>query len=338
MRLKRIAVIVLITTLAIIVTDLYWKYSKREVKDEVIEQKQSPHQHKIDTGTRYSSKSRQLQIAPNNLISKTESRKASRPPNNLLSKVESNKDSQFELPSEDERSRHSPVNLISKVREHQTVPQSNIGDFPSHNFEIRASFTLPMPNVTLPIHELIQQQWVENLRKYLHKIPPNSSKRSLITIVSCDLKFKGMLLNWLTSALLAVQPPLGNNILLLTLDQPLHKLMTEHGFDSLYAEGKELIQSSRIKYVQTHSRTPKLPLVMVWRLTMMRLLNHWGYDVANYDTDAIILKNTEQLFYEEFRNSHFIGSRANFPDRTSKVYGLTMCGGLFMIKSSPGTG
>lgn len=194
-----------------------------------------------------------------------------------------------------------------------------------------------MPSVTLPIHELDQQDWVEQLRSILRKIPPSSSNRSPITIVSCDFKFKGVLLNWLVSALVATHPPL-SHVLVLAVEKPMQKLMAKHGFDSIYADANQLMPSSVIKYVQTHSRTPQLPLVMIMRLTVMRLLNHWGYDVANYDTDAIILKNTEQLYYGELSGSDFIGSRANFPAPASKMFGLTMCGGVFMIKSSPETG
>lgn len=200
-------------------------------------------------------------------------------------------------------------------------------------FEIREDFNLPCPQVTVPVQEIIHQQWVEDLRNILHKIP----SKSLISIVTCDLTFKGVLLNWLVSSLLAVQPPL-NNIVVLTLDQPLHSLLQEHGFNSLLLRGNEVLKPSRAKHVQTHSRTPKLPLVMVWRLTVIRLLNYWGYDFATYDTDAMVLKNTQQLFYGELSSSHIISSRANFPAPTSKKYGLTMCGGMYMIKSSPLTG
>ena len=70
----------------------------------------------------------------------------------------------------------------------------------------------------------------------------------------------------------------------------------------------------------------------------MRLLNHWGYDAANYDSDAIILKNPEVLFYEEFSDSHLVASRGRFPDSANEKFGLTMCAGMFMIKSSPETG
>ena len=199
--------------------------------------------------------------------------------------------------------------------------------------------TVPMPDVTLPADKLIEQRWAKELKTYLKDIPPHSAKKSLISVVSCDVNFKGMLLNWLTTSLLSCQPPLSDNIILLTLDLPLYELMTQHGFKSLFAEGKEIIKdASKLKYVQTHSRTPKLPLVMSWRLVIIRLLNHWGYDVANYDTDAMVFKNTENLFYGNFSSSDFIGSRANFPSGTSRKYGLTMCGGLFMVKSSPGTG
>ena len=204
-------------------------------------------------------------------------------------------------------------------------------------FAIRAGFTLPSPASTVPIADLLQQGWVKNLQQYLRNIPHNSPNKTLITTVSCDSKFQGVLLNWLVSALIRTQPPL-SNILVLALDKPLQRLMGKHGISSIYMEGKDLLPANRIRYIQSHARTPQLPLVMIWRVTVLRLLNHWGYDVANYDPDAIILKNTEQLYYGDLRNSTFIGSRAHWPPFTRKLFGVSVCEGAFMIKSSPETG
>ena len=78
-------------------------------------------------------------------------------------------------------------------------------------------------------------------------------------------------------------------------------------------------------------------MVMVMRLTVMRLLNHWGYDAANYDTDALILKNPEQLFYDDLESSDLIGSRG-YSSVVKDVLGLALCAGVFMIKSTLGAG
>ena len=71
----------------------------------------------------------------------------------------------------------------------------------------------------------------------------------------------------------------------------------------------------------------------------MRFLNHWGYDVANYDVDAIVARNPEPLYYDTFKDSGVIGSHGNFPSWIGDTWGgSTICGGAFMIKSGPETG
>ena len=70
----------------------------------------------------------------------------------------------------------------------------------------------------------------------------------------------------------------------------------------------------------------------------MRLVNHWGFDIANYDTDAIILKNPEPLYYEQYRDSDFIGSYGHFPLDIRQEWGIAVCTGVVMIRSSIYTG
>ena len=69
----------------------------------------------------------------------------------------------------------------------------------------------------------------------------------------------------------------------------------------------------------------------------MRILNHWGYDVANYDSDALILKNPEPR-YNELRDCHLIGSVGHFPQKMNKEWGTAICIGVVMIRASPVTG
>lgn len=200
-----------------------------------------------------------------------------------------------------------------------------------YHFVIQDHFTLPMPKATLPMYDLIRQQWMQDIRNYLLKIPPKTnSSKSLISIVACDSKFKDVLLNWLISATLDTQPPL-SNILILALDRPLQSTLVEHGFDSVYVDCKQLVASHMLSKRAFY-------IVMILRLTVMRLLNHWGYDAANYDADALILRNPELLYYEEFSSSDLIGSRGKFPEEARNALGLSMCAGMFMVKTSPQTG
>ncbi len=193
--------------------------------------------------------------------------------------------------------------------------------------QLDQGINLPMEEFTLPIEELLKKQWMADLRDYLHKIPPGS----LVSIVSSDSNYQNMLLNWLISAT-RIDPPL-SHILILSLDKPLQRTLMNHGFDSVYVDYKDIL----IEKVWTNRRLI-LFMIETLRLTVMRLMNHWGYDAANYDTDAIVLKNPEQLYYGDFKNSDLIGSRGAFPGSVKAIFGLTMCAGAFMIKSTPKSG
>ena len=171
-----------------------------------------------------------------------------------------------------------------------------------------------------------------DLRDYLYEINPNGS--SPINIVSSDFKYKDVLLNWLVSATIKTQPPL-RHILVLSLDQPLHTLLIKRGIHTLYMNPQALVRPEFIKYLK-HS--PSRKGFMIERIVVMRLMNHWGYDVANYDADAIILRNTTQLYYTKFNNSDLVGSKGSYPGEIRDIFGLTMCAGAFMIKSTPNTG
>ena len=70
----------------------------------------------------------------------------------------------------------------------------------------------------------------------------------------------------------------------------------------------------------------------------MRLVNHWGFDAANYDTDAIILKNPEPLYYKQYQDSDFIGSYGHSPLDIKQEWGIAICIGAMMIRSSNNTG
>lgn len=170
---------------------------------------------------------------------------------------------------------------------------------------------------------------MKDLQNYLHKIPPESNGgSSLISILSCDSSFEDVLMNWLISATVNTHPPL-SHVLILSLDQGLHRTLVKHGFDSVYVHSKELL---------VHADFSAFYVVLIVRLTVMRLLNHWGYDAANYDTDAVILKNPKHLYYGELQSSDFIGSRGKFPLKAVKKFGMALCAGVFMVKSSPETG
>ena len=199
-------------------------------------------------------------------------------------------------------------------------------------FEIREPFTLPVPFATLPLDQILHTEWLQALKDFLHTLKPDSGP---VTIVSSDYKYSEVLLNWLISALVRVDRPL-NNVLVLSIDSSLHALLQGKEFASIHVPPEQLLRPAVLQIITltNHIATH----VYILRLTVMRLVNYWGFDVANYDTDAIVLRNPEPLYYEQYRDSDFIGSYGHFPPDIKQEWGIAVCTGAVMIRSSICTG
>ena len=199
-------------------------------------------------------------------------------------------------------------------------------------FSISESLTLPVPSATLPPKELLQQRWVSELQQILLKMPQALSP---VSVISADYKFREVLINWLIAAMTQAHPPLiMTHVIVFSLDQPLCELLKIRSINCIFVAPKDFLTQKAIGHLTKHVAFSE---VMVLRLTAMRLMNHWGYDTANYDTDAIVLKSPESLYLRHL-DSHLIGSYGHFPGELSRVWGTTVCCGHFMIKSSPQTG
>lgn len=219
--------------------------------------------------------------------------------------------------------------------ERKNVPSSHLIRCQPDHFVIKEGFTLPVPQATWPIHNLLCEDWMIALRKFLGKISPNGS--TPISLVSSDSKYEDMLLNWLISATLKTTTTPLSHILVLSLDSSLHRTLERHSFNSIYVDSAILLRPNLLSILQAKQNLA-FNMVMILRITVIRLLNHWGYDVASYDIDALVIRNPEELYYGEFSSSDLIGSKGRFPEQVKDVLGITLCAGVFMIKSTPNTG
>ena len=61
------------------------------------------------------------------------------------------------------------------------------------------------------------------------------------------------------------------------------------------------------------------------------------WDVAHYDTDAVILKNPLSL-YNTHADSDVVGSTGTFPFDLGMKWGFTLCMGTFLFRCTPQTG
>lgn len=192
------------------------------------------------------------------------------------------------------------------------------------------SLSLPVPFATLPTEELLQKSWVVKLQSILKKIPRGLAP---VSIVSADYKFRDVLLNWIVAAKTQASPPV-THVVVFSLDQELCELLNRRRIHCVYVSPSDFLTSKAIASLTKHIVFSE---VMVLRLTAMRLMNYWGFDVTNYDTDAIVLKSPESLYLRHV-DSHLIGSYGHHPGELGRVWGTTVCCGQFMTRSSPYTG
>lgn len=196
---------------------------------------------------------------------------------------------------------------------------SNYADGPDL-FPVSSSFHFPQPHYSKPDSVLLQSDWVKSLKKYLAGI-----KGKQISVVTSTEEHMDVLVNWLISAYLIAKPPL-NNVLVLSMGKTLHDLLESRGFSSLYVTAAMVI-SPRANITRVFSQ------VHIVRLNVLRLINHLGFDVVNYDCDAILLKNPQRVF-DGKKGTHLIGTFGKGPAALFNKWGVTLNTGVMVLRAN----
>lgn len=217
---------------------------------------------------------------------------------------------------------HTPHSLSPTFR--SLVKVSNDSLHLRQLFPLRPGFSFPQPAVTLPPSEVDNATWMADLRRYLSSL---SGRR--VNMVTSNIQYQDVLLNWLISAIVRSTLPL-RSVLVICMDRPLHILLSYRGIASVYIPTHELL-------LKEANFTTGFQRVMMLRLAVMRLLNHWGYDAHNYDTDAVLLRDPQPL-YDGLGSSDIIGSVGRIPDDLMAEWGITICIGVVIIRSNERTG
>ena len=206
------------------------------------------------------------------------------------------------LPSPD-LTKSSPRNTT------QSIKQSNIIHFPFGN-AVKS--------------DVLKSPWVSSLKSLLKRY---SGK--LINIVTSDAKFQTSLLNWLISALVRAEPPL-EVVVVLSFDKKLQELLESKGIPCVYVNRRTvLLRKAKMQTKNSH--------IWVVRNTVYRLISYWGYDIAMYDTDAIVMTNPQSVFDEHY-DSDIIGSAGIYPFLLGEKWGVTFCMGVTLFRHTPRTG
>ncbi len=115
-----------------------------------------------------------------------------------------------------------------------------------NRFSVSESLTLPVPSITLPPKELLQQQWISELQQILLKVP--RGLQAPVSIVSVDYKFRKVLINWLIAAMTQAHPPL-TSIIVFSIDESICKLLRQRRINCVFVAPKDfLTQTTRRKY------------------------------------------------------------------------------------------
>lgn len=192
------------------------------------------------------------------------------------------------------------------------------------DFTIKSYFSFPLPQYTNPLSTILQSEWVHSLEEFLVTLETGSKQ---ISVVTANWEHEVVLLNWLISAFLVASPPV-ENVLVLSLSRKLHEMLKSKSIPVIFIDPTTIIRSSATHFIRT-----AFSQVHVVRLSLFRLLNHWGYDVVMYDSDAIPLKNPQPLF-NKYPTASLIGSAGKGPETIMSVWGRTICTGVLLLRSS----
>ena len=192
----------------------------------------------------------------------------------------------------------------------------------------------PKPTIK-PLEMLMQTPWASKLQDMLANmtfsglVDLQQPRRQVTVVFGNAERYASSLLmiNWLISAMIMTSPPL-KNIIVISLDEELQALLDNKDIASVHVN-PETVTCGQIKR--------KVSRVWITRCAVYMLLNHWGYDVMAYDTDAIVLRNLQDIL-DTFGESDIIGSAGGYPWNLAVKWGQTLCMGAVLFKSTRKTG
>ena len=200
----------------------------------------------------------------------------------------------------------------------------------SYDFLIRQPFTLP-DDYSRSLKEILAEDWVCDLQTFLKNVDKD---KHIVNMIAANSNFTDPLLNWLIASLMRLDEPMVD-VIVISLDKDLHDLLIGRGIPSLLVTPGSVMHTEDFPEVY-HKHNGFYQA----RMMVMRLINHWGYDAANYDTDAVMLRNP-QAIYDAPENADvdiFAGFAISFPPVLHKKWGATLCNGAWLVRSNARTG
>ena len=213
-------------------------------------------------------------------------------------------------------------------------PQEELSSLCKRTSSYTPDGTLPPLPETLPYPALIKRTpkirkalWTSQLYQFFKSL--NCSISPHVNMVLGDSKHIELVLNWIIAAHVRLDPPL-HNIIVISIDQPLCDLLVlkEVPVTCITILPETFLASTGPESYQQGIKT---------RLLVLRLINFWGYDVASYDSDAVLLRNPQHFFDSNPDVQLFAGS-VRVPWDVSNLWGFAICGGSVIVRSHHSTG
>ena len=172
-------------------------------------------------------------------------------------------------------------------------------------FSLPENNSLPFRDYIISVEELRKVRWVSELHNHLLTL--NKSVSPHLNMVFGDYLHKHLVLNWIYGALIGLKTPL-TSVLVLSLDQLLCDIV-----DSRASTLPVSCITAPIGTIIDFDCGGEWITATMVRPLALRLINHWGYDVATYDSDAVILKNPQDL-YDQHLETDLIASASIWPE------------------------
>ena len=215
--------------------------------------------------------------------------------------------------------------------------KNNAGIFLSKSMYRKKKVKVPPLPQSLPyaahlksVHDIQHALWTTQLYVFLKSLKHSVSPH--VNMVFGDSHHLDLVLNWIVAAHLRLNPPL-HNIMVLSVDQPLCDFLASKKLQvTCIAVPSESILASTLN--TTYEQGIKS------RLVVLRVINFWGYDVASYDSDAILLRNPQPLI-DSHPNVQVLGGASFIPRAFAEHHGIVrfaVCGGTLIVRSHPSTG
>ena len=179
--------------------------------------------------------------------------------------------------------------------------------------------------------ELQKTQWVSLLHNFLQTLDRSVSPH--VNMVFGDSNHTRLLENWITAAVIRLKPPL-HNVMVLSLDYSLCNQLLSRNISHTCIP----VPPQSVIVAHPSGSDATWSSAMMIRQIVLRLINYWGYDVASYDADAVLLHNPQVLYDAQPNVDVFSASSMNFPRSVSDKWGFNLCGGILMLRASPAVG